>query len=190
MNEMPDSTSAAALHGAAEGATADHQVRWLTAEETDAWVTTAGMLVKLPALLDAQLQRDSGITLFEYFVLSWLSMSPARTARMSELAELTSASLSRLSNVVRKLEEHGWVQRCPDESDRRYTRARLTDEGYQVVAAAALGHVEAVRRFLIDPLSATQLHALGEIGRTIGGCIGVRRAANVELPCEDGESSC
>jgi DNA-binding MarR family transcriptional regulator len=190
MSEMPDSSSATDLRDAAQDAIADPQVRWLTAEETDAWITTAGMLVKLPALLDAQLQRDSGITLFEYFVLSWLSMSPACTARMSELAELTSSSLSRLSNVVRKLEEHGWVQRCPDESDRRYTRARLTDEGYQVVAAAAPGHVDAVRRFLIDPLSPTQLQALGEIGRTIGGGIGLRRAANVQPLCEGDESSC
>jgi hypothetical protein len=60
--------------------------RWLNAEEFAAWLPLISTTVWLPAALDAQLQRDAGMTLVEYSVLSWLSMSSGRTARMSEIA--------------------------------------------------------------------------------------------------------
>ena len=44
------------------------------------------MLIELPTALDAQLQRDAGISHFEYQVLAMLSMAPDRTLRMTELA--------------------------------------------------------------------------------------------------------
>ncbi len=74
--------------------------RWLTAEEDRSWVALAGVLIKVPGALDAQLRRDAGLTYFEYLVLSWLSMQPERTTRMSELAELINSSLSRLKFLI------------------------------------------------------------------------------------------
>ena len=138
-------------------------VEWLTEEESLAWRAVMSMVLQVPKPLDAQMQRDSGITLFDYFVLSYLSMSPERTLRMSELAAVTNGSLSRLSNVVKRLEQRGWVVREPDPTDGRYTLARLTDEGYAVVEAAAPGHVAAVRRYVIDPLTASQQRVLTEV---------------------------
>jgi DNA-binding MarR family transcriptional regulator len=87
-------------------------------------------------------------------------MAPDRTSRMSELARLANGSQSRLSNVARRLEERGWLRREPDPRDGRSTVARLTDSGWDVVRAAAPGHVEAVRRMVIDPLTGPQLEAL------------------------------
>src|SRR6478752_5167904 len=101
--------------------------RWLTEEEKLAWLGLVSAMVRLPAALDAQLQRDAGISHFEYQVLAGLSMSAERTLRMSELAQMSDGSLSRLSHVISRLEKRGWVRRTPDPADGRYTLAVLTD---------------------------------------------------------------
>jgi hypothetical protein len=65
-----------------------------------------GTLVRLPAALDAQMQRDAGISHYEYFVLAGLSMAAGRTLRMSDLAEFIQGALPRLSNVVESAPGH------------------------------------------------------------------------------------
>ena len=140
---------------------------WLTEEEQEAWRAVAMIFMQLPGPLDGQLQRDSGITLFEYMVLSYLSMAPRHTLRMSELAEFANGSLSRLSNVAKRLEQRGWLTREPDPADGRYTVASLTDEGWQLVRDAAPGHVNAVRQLVIEPLTGAQLRSLSVIGRRL-----------------------
>jgi DNA-binding MarR family transcriptional regulator len=146
--------------------------RWLDAEETAAWRALARMLVRLPAALDAQLRRDAGITHFEYQVLALLSEAPGRTLRMSELATLAEGSLPRLSQVVARLEQRGWMRRTPDPADGRYTLAILTDQGGAKVAQAAPGHVQEVRRLVLDPLTNAQTRQLRETSRRIVRAIG------------------
>jgi DNA-binding MarR family transcriptional regulator len=141
--------------------------RWLDAEESQAWRALASALVRLPAALDAQLRRDAGISHFEYQVLALLSEAPGRTLRMSALATQAEGSLPRLSQVVARLEQRGWVCRTPDPADGRYTLATLTDQGQAKVTEAAPGHVEEVRRLVFDPLTKTQGRQLREIGRRI-----------------------
>ena len=141
-------------------APADPEPKWLTEQEHNAWLGVATITLQLPAVLDAQLQRDAGIGFYEYSVLSWLSMAPERTLRMSQLAELTRGSLSRLSNVVKRLEQREFVRRAPDPTNGRYTNAFLTDAGWECVVRAAPGHVNAVRHFIFDSLSAEQVEAL------------------------------
>jgi DNA-binding MarR family transcriptional regulator len=141
-------------------AACDGEPRWLSGPEQEAWKAAALLMLQLPGPLDNQLRRDSGITLFEYLVLSFLSMAPGDRMRMSELARLANGSLSRLSNVAKRLEQRGWLRREPDPNDGRASVARLTDSGWQVVQAAAPGHVEAVRRLVIDRLTSPELDAL------------------------------
>jgi len=145
----------------------ESEPRWLTEDEQESWVALAGLLMRLPGALDAQLQRDAGLTHFEYLVISGLSMQPGHTMRMSELAMLAEGSLPRLSQVVSRLEKRGWVRRTPDPTDGRYTLAVLTEDGWQKVVATAPGHVEAVRQFVFDPLTRAQQRQMGEIGRRI-----------------------
>ena len=80
---------------------------------------------------------------------------------MSSLADLANASLSRLSHLVKRLEERGLVRREPDPADGRFTNAILTDKGFQTLAEAAPGHVADVRSLVIDVLSPEQLRRLG-----------------------------
>jgi DNA-binding MarR family transcriptional regulator len=136
-------------------------VKWLTADELDAWLSVVRLMTWLPWSIDQQLQRDSNLAMVEYQVIAMLSESSRRTMRMSSLAEVTNASLTRLSRVVKRLEDRGLVRREPDPSDGRFTLAILTDEGLQTIVEAAPAHVAHVRSLVIDALSAEQLRRLG-----------------------------
>jgi len=136
-------------------------VKWLTAAELDSWLSVVRMMTWLPWSIDQQLKRDSDLGMVEYQVLAMLSKSPERTLRMSSLAELTNASLSRLSHLVTRLEGRGFVRREPDAADGRFTVAILTGKGFQALAEAAPGHVAHVRSLVIDVLSPEQLRRLG-----------------------------
>jgi DNA-binding MarR family transcriptional regulator len=141
--------------------------RWLSDEEMATWFALVGVIVRLPAALDAQLQRDAGMTHFDYLVLAGLSEAPERTMRMSDLAGSANASLSRLSHVVSRLEQRGWIRRTPDPADGRYTLATLTADGWDKIVETAPGHVAAVRRYVFDPMTAAQCRQLRDIGRRI-----------------------
>jgi DNA-binding MarR family transcriptional regulator len=141
--------------------------QWLNAEQRRAWLTLASVTMRLLPALDAQLRRDAGISHFEYQVMAALSEAPEHTLRMSELAVLAEGSLSRLSQVVARLEEKNWVRRTPDPVDGRYTLAILTDDGWHKVVATAPGHVNEVRRLVFDPLTKTQTNQLTTIGQRI-----------------------
>ena len=138
--------------------------RWLTPEERAAWLRLVAVVELLPNALDAQLRRDAGLSHFDYFVLAMLSEAPERTLRMTGLAQLTSASLPRLSHVVSKLESRGLVGRFPCPEDGRATNVRLSDAGWDVVVAAAPGHVQAVRHYVVDAVSPQEVGQVERIG--------------------------
>ena len=151
-------------------------MEWLTDEQQAAWRPFIALLLRLPAALDAQLQRDAGITNFDYLVLSGLSESPNRTLRMSELAAIANSSLSRLSHVVSRLEARNWVRREPCPGDGRFINAVLTDEGWQKVLATAPGHVTAVRELLLAPLTDEEFKQLGAISAKVLAAQGIKVA--------------
>ncbi|PUA81220.1 MarR family winged helix-turn-helix transcriptional regulator [Nocardioides currus] len=140
---------------------------WLTPDEREAWLALASLTIRLPGALDTQLRRDAGLSHFEYTVLAALSEAPRRTLRMSELAVLAEGSLSRLSQVVSRLEGRGFVRRTPDPDDGRSTLATLSAKGWKKVVATAPGHVAEVRRLVLDPLTPAQVGQLARIGRRI-----------------------
>lgn len=144
---------------------------WLDETELDAWVRLALLTLRLPLELDRQLQRDSGMTLMEYFVLSGLSETPDRCLRMSTLATLTGSQPPRMSQVVRRMESRGWVARRPDPQDGRSTLATLTDKGHRVLVAAAPEHVRTVRQLVLDPLTKAQVAQLAAIAGRIDTAI-------------------
>lgn len=140
---------------------------WLTPEEKQAWTGLASLLLLMPGRLEAPLQKAHGLSLFEYLALSHVSEADGRRLAMSELAFLANGSLSRLSNVVKRFEQRGWVRRYPDPDDGRRTLVELTDAGLATVRAAAPTHVDAVRRSVLDPLSAADQRALTRIAAAL-----------------------
>jgi DNA-binding MarR family transcriptional regulator len=137
--------------------------RWLSDEQQQAWRRFVQVLIKMPAALEAQLQRDAGLTHMGYMVLSTLSERDDRRLAMSRLAKLASASLSRLSHVVARLEAQGWVRRERDSEDGRVQIAVLTDAGYAKVVDSAPGHAEAVQQLLFDRLTPAQMRQLARL---------------------------
>jgi DNA-binding MarR family transcriptional regulator len=172
---------------------------WLTAEEQRAWRSFLSACQSLFGAVDAQLLRESGLPLGYYEILVHLSEAPDRALRMSQLAKASTYSRSRLSHAVARLEERRLVERRDCPTDRRGQVAQLTDEGFALLEAAAPGHVEQVRRSLIDALTAEQVGHLAAISTAIIAATGkgaappctespCTEAADAELP--DTESSC
>lgn len=144
----------------------------LTPEELAIWASVASLLERLPAALDAQLQRDSGITHFEQGILQALDLAPDRTLRLSVIADYASCTLSRLSRAITRLEARGWVRREVDPDDGRYTRGILTPAGHAKVADSTPGHQELVRRLVFDALTPAQARQLGALSRRIATAVG------------------
>ncbi|MEY2567451.1 MAG: hypothetical protein QOE35_1980 [Actinomycetota bacterium] len=141
--------------------------RWLSDEEEAAWRAFAAVMHKLPWALECQLERDADLSFIEYHALARLSEDPKRTLRMSQLAAVTNASLSRLSHLVKRLEARGWIRREADPSDGRFTNAILTATGHKKLLASAPGHVENVRDLVIDALSPEELRQLRQASERV-----------------------
>jgi len=136
------------------------EARWLTRDQELAWRSLASMVHQLRAALECQLERDADLSFIEYHALARLSEDADHRLRMSELAALTNASLSRLSHLIKRLESWGYVQREPDPTDGRFTIASLTEAGYAKLVAGAPGHVACVRELVIDEFTSTELDQL------------------------------
>jgi DNA-binding MarR family transcriptional regulator len=143
--------------------------RWLTAEQLGAWKKLIAVVALVPGVLDTQLQRDADLTHFEYFTMAMLSEAEEHTLRMTALASRTNSTLSRLSHVVSRLENRGYVTRSPCPSDRRATNASLTEAGWRKVVATAPGHVDTVATRIIEPLDEQDVADLDRIMTRILG---------------------
>ncbi|PZW03758.1 DNA-binding transcriptional regulator, MarR family [Micromonospora phaseoli] len=141
--------------------------RWLTPDEQRTWRAFLTASRALMDTLDRELQRDAGMPHAYYEILVRLSEAPERRLRMSELADASGSSRSRLSHAVARLEAAGWVRREDCPTDRRGQIALLTDAGFAELAAAAPGHVEGVRRHLFDALRPTQVEQLRQISEAL-----------------------
>ena len=135
---------------------------WLTPGELASWMSVVRLITRLPWALDAELQREADLSMVEYMTLANLSSAPEWTLRMSDLAERTSCSLSRLSHLAKRLETRGYIRREPDPADGRFTNAILLPEGLSKLESAAPGHVAHVRHLVIDNLSGERLRRLGQ----------------------------
>jgi DNA-binding MarR family transcriptional regulator len=140
----------------------EHADLWLTPDELASWLSVVRLITRLPWAIDTQLQRDADLSMVEYMTMAMLGNAPERTMRMSELAENTSTSLSRLSHLVKRLESRGYVKREPDPADGRFTNAILLPAGARKMESAAPGHVAYVRRLVVDNLSSERLRRLGQ----------------------------
>ena len=143
----------------------------LASDELEAWSALATLLEWLPAALDSQMQRDAGISHFEFGLMFALADAPDATLRMSTLAGYANSTLPRLSRAATRLERRGWVRREPDPHDGRYTLAVLTADGRRAVEAAAPGHTALVRRLVLDQLTTGQVRQLESISRRINAAI-------------------
>jgi DNA-binding MarR family transcriptional regulator len=141
--------------------------RWLSEDEQRSWRAWLSASILLQDRLVRDMQAQHGLTMADYEILVRLSEIPDRRMRMSELAEVTLSSRSRLSHQVDRMEKAGLISRQSCEDDRRGAFAVMTDEGWRTLVAAAPDHVDSVRRHLVDQLSPEEFAALGAACRRI-----------------------
>jgi DNA-binding MarR family transcriptional regulator len=135
--------------------------RWLDETEQSAWRAWVAVMRLLPDRLAVRLQQRHKLTLTDYQILVALSESAGRRMRMTELAEHTLLSKSRLSHQINRMEQSGLVERQGCPTDRRGSFAVLTEHGFAVLREAAVTHVEDVRAHFVDLVTPEQLAALG-----------------------------
>jgi DNA-binding MarR family transcriptional regulator len=147
-------------------------LRWLNHHEWSAWLQLVSTFTLLPAALDSQLQREAGMSHFEFAVMVALSRQPGRKLQLKELAVVANGSLSRLSHVISRLEQRAWVRRT-SATKGRATHAVLTDEGYRKLMATGPIHFREVRRLVFDVLTPEEVKALRRVaGRINAGLLG------------------
>jgi DNA-binding MarR family transcriptional regulator len=147
-------------------------LRSLSHREWSAWLQLVSTFTLLPAALDAQLQREAGMSHFEFEVMVVLSRQPDRSLQLKDLAVLANGSLSRLSHVISRLEGRAWVRRRTGTKGRA-TRAELTGAGYEKLMAAGPIHLREVRRLVFDVLTPEEVNALKQVtGRINAGLLG------------------
>lgn len=140
---------------------------WLSLEQQEQWRAWVAVTTLLPDRLNRDLQQAAGISLPDYEILVRLSETPDRQLRMSELAEITLSSRSRLSHQIDRMQAAGLVDRVSCTDDRRGQFAVLTPRGWETLVAAAPHHVDSVREHLVDVLTAQQFEALADACRAI-----------------------
>ena len=134
-------------------------VAWLTADEQEAWRAC----IRLAKMLTRQLDRDLhpfGLSVNDYEILVELSEASGYRLRMTELADRTAQSRSRLSHQISRMADKGLVCREDCPGDKRGTFAVITPRGLATIEHVAPSHVASVRRHFIDHLTADQLAML------------------------------
>jgi DNA-binding MarR family transcriptional regulator len=136
--------------------------KWLNPREMKAWRSYIIASRRLLDALDADLSGHD-LSMADYEVLAQLSDAPDRRMRMSELAEISMLSKSRLSHRMKVMEKAGWVKREECESDKRGYFAVMTEKGWKAIVKAAPDHVDSVRNRFVDHLTVKDQEELAKI---------------------------
>jgi DNA-binding MarR family transcriptional regulator len=146
--------------------------RWLTEDEQHSWRAWLAASLLLQDRLTREMQAQHGLTMADYEILVRLSEVEDRRMRMSDLAEVTLSSRSRLSHQIDRMEKAGLVERQLCADDRRGAFAVLTEQGWATLVAAAPDHVESVRTHLVDVLTPKEFAALGAACQKVADQLG------------------
>ncbi|MFB7640777.1 MarR family winged helix-turn-helix transcriptional regulator [Peribacillus butanolivorans] len=95
------------------------------------WLSFTRIHAELSNELDRILQARHQTTLNEFYVLLFLSKTPAKKLRLLELQQLVGLSQSAMSRLSVRMENKscGVIQRLGYEDDRRGVCATITDRG-------------------------------------------------------------
>lgn len=141
--------------------------RWLSEAEQGRWRSWLAANLLVPDRLGRDLHERTGLTMADYEILVWLSETPERRLRMSELADRTLSSRSRLSHQIDRMERAGYVERQECTDDRRGYFAVLTEKGWETLVDAAPHHVESVRQRIVDVLTPEEFEELGRLSQKL-----------------------
>jgi DNA-binding MarR family transcriptional regulator len=113
-------------------------------------------------LLREDLQRTAGITETEFSVVTQLSEAPHRRFSMSQLAERTALSASRITRVIDLMRRRNLITREPGISDRRMLFVTLTPEGLGSRERAEPERLQNIHRTLFD-MTGEEVKSVGAV---------------------------
>lgn len=141
--------------------------QWLSQQEQESWRAWLDMTRLLPDQLSRELSAKHCLSGADYEILVQLSENPDRRIRMSDLADRTLSSRSRLTHQCDRLAKRGLITREPCTDDGRGSWAVLTPDGWKTIDVAAPDHVASVRSHFVDVLTPSEFAELGRISRKI-----------------------
>jgi len=150
--------------------------RWLNEEQQQHWRAWIAANALLTDALSRDLHESHDLTMADYEILVRLSESADRRMRMSDLAEATLSSRSRLSHQIDRMERAGFVERVPCPDDKRGYFAVLTAAGWETLVSAAPCHVTSVRERIVDVLTPEEFRALGLASKKLLDALGAEPA--------------
>lgn len=112
--------------------------------------------------LEADLQRERGMSLDDYDVLYQLNVADA-PMRMSDLAAAALIARSSCTRVVDRLVGRAWVERGTADADRRSVVVALTGEGRATLRRAAVTHLRGIDTVFARRLGRDDIAALAGI---------------------------
>jgi DNA-binding MarR family transcriptional regulator len=122
----------------------------LTPTEEVLWRSLMRLVITLHRALDDDLIRTRGMTANEYTVLMHLSEAPNSELRITELADATALSVSRMSRLIDDLQSRHLVAKRRSPADGRGNVASLSRQGLARLTAAYPDHLASARRLVLD----------------------------------------
>jgi DNA-binding MarR family transcriptional regulator len=95
-------------------------------------------LTRLTLLVDSELERiaaSHGIAFADYLVLGVVRRSPDGRGRPTDICAVLGRTTGGMTLTLDRLEIAGWLQRAPDQHDRRRVVVSLTAEGRRLAEA-------------------------------------------------------
>ena len=129
----------------------------------DAWVGLLETHKRLTRALEREMEAKHGLSLSALELMGRLAAAPERKLRLSDLAEQTGLSLSRISRITDTLEARELVERRPCPEDARARNAWLTDAGLDLLRAAQASHFAAVQQSFFDLMDPEEVATLAAI---------------------------
>jgi DNA-binding MarR family transcriptional regulator len=135
----------------------------LDAEQLAAYFALMEVSSLLRHAVEGHLRDDGGLSYVQFEILARLADTPSGQQRMTDLADGVVYSRSGLTYQADRLERAGLISREPSVDDERSTTVTITAAGRELVARVMPGHIQLVRRMLLDPLDGRDVAALKDV---------------------------
>jgi DNA-binding MarR family transcriptional regulator len=137
-------------------------VQALDPEQLEAYFSLMEAGSLLHHQVEQHLRTEGDLSYVQFQLLARLAGSDGQLT-MTQLADGVVYSRSGLTYQAGLLEKAGLITRSPSPDDERATVVAITDKGLALFGRLLPGHVQDVRRLLLDPLTDDDLHHLGDI---------------------------
>lgn len=138
-----------------------------SAEEWAVWRAFLAAHAQLSLEIDRRLRRAHGLSQGEYGTLAALLEAPERRLKVKEIADLLGWERSRVSHLVTRMENCGFVTRMDSSTDARATDIVLTPLGAKTLLGAVRSHAADLRSTFFSQMTPEE----GEVIRTVFGRI-------------------